>query len=1758
MKNKKHIILSLLTSIVLLFPPLWGGLGRGELLAQVSTTGYIVKGGPDTGSFTGGVFMALGSKINYGINEQRVLVDAKPGIIEQAWNDVIGVNQSPTSLTKTSVDGWGNAGAVSNNTLDTLENGWLQYTVNSTSDILGFGLSTNNTDAHYNSINYAVMINAGQLSIYNNGQLIGNYGAVTLNDSIRISRIGNILLFTKNNQELHNQALDAKQPLMADVAIYTQGTIVQLKSSFAENISKCDLAISFINTNSSIYNNTSENEIWFKFIADSTTIIIRQISDSLSLSYIQRMELYSGNCTNLQLIDTTESISNSANILTLIATDLTIGNDYFIKVLKSGLTNAIFNLELNSIFQQTACNSPCVTQAISQSCDLVCNGNFEYYTSLPSGLGNNTGYDPIGGICSWQNGSLHGTSDYYNQNTTAVDVDVPTNYSGIQTSLSSGNAKGYVGILSWSSSSVWGDNYHEYISQKLISPLLAGHTYRATMWVSLADKSDAATDNLGMYFTNSSTYLTSLGGYGIIYPANSQIVTSTSGTYLNDITQWKKITGTIIGSGEEWITIGNFNNNIQYVNNSTSVPGRGAYYYIDEVSVIEEDPNFNVTQGTPMCQGQMQTLTASGAVSYLWMPGGATTSSITVSPTTNTTYTVIGTDSYGCERTLTTTIEVYPTPLLNIASQSICPGESVQLYAYIPNVVASYTWTPGALPNLAFVSPTTTTTYTVTESLHGCTNTQTVTVKPLPAVNASPISATICAGNSIALNASGATYYNWAPGSSGLSNYIIPNPIASPVSTTTYTVTGISALTNCRNTATVTITVEQSPIVNAISNISVSGCSILVPATLFSSTTSGATYTWTNSNTAIGLPANGIGNLPSFTANNTSSSPITATITVIATANGCAGQPTTFTITIIPCCVATGSQAHTFVNGNNAVNFYTIYGPTATGANIALNGTFVVSNNITLSNCEVKLGTDAVILIKSGFTLNITTNSHLSACNNMWDKILIEPGGYLIVDKNSLIEDAKTAVYSMNGGKFLLSSARLNKNYKHIELTPYNGVHPGSIVGSSLTCQLIPGNAPTTLKPPYSGYRTDVGIEINEVDNVQIGTNVGTNLNTLKNMFKNMNTGIRSGQSSVKVYNNNFTSVSNGLPPNTGAAIVAAGDLDVPPNYTARNLIVGDDTPNGLNTFTNCVNGVVAYFNMNASVKWNDFNGINSKGVYVFANQQHNQLVIESNTFTNINTQGGIAIHSMNNRSGSSPPSLTRIQFNEIKKVNKGTGILIEELNNQTTGALYIAYNNKISEVQYGVRASNLNNVDINNNYIEIRQWINHTPPSVGIHVTGCYGTDIKSNGVSIVPQSFALKNGGIYLSLSPNSNVSCNTTSDMGFGIKCAGQMPSDIYNNLITKDFYGLWLDNNGFIGVQDGNSTAGFPSYNKWANIPVSGNSATSKRTFTSNNTIGAASPIVYKNNAGFVLNALYNPNPTGASAASVFTLTPTSNGAAASPTCTIAQFHRSTFSNLLNHAQDIALENISFPGNDANGKWLSKQGLLVNIKTDSIDVSSDGILQTFVNQATTDNMGKQAELNTIINNPAKYNTTDMSAAQVLNASVVPINDIETNQKLLNAIIIGNFLTNVPNYTATQINSIRTIAGKCPFTDGLAVYQARVMLSSIDTLGTEYINSCEMVDDATRMLYTNTTSEDSSAIMVYPNPASNQLTITYQLEATDIGSIEIYNLIGAKVLTQILDASANEKTINITSLNDGVYIYKCAINGIIVKSDKLLIMK
>jgi gliding motility-associated-like protein len=74
----------------------------------------------------------------------------------------------------------------------------------------------------------------------------------------------------------------------------------------------------------------------------------------------------------------------------------------------------------------------------------------------------------------------------------------------------------------------------------------------------------------------------------------------------------------------------------------------------------------------------------------------------------------------------------------------------------------------------------------------------------------------------------------------------------------------------------------------------------VIPSNTLSGTPAGVVFNWTNSNTSIGLPASGTGNIPSFTAINKGSSPIKGTITITPVYTGCPGAGKNYTVTVIP------------------------------------------------------------------------------------------------------------------------------------------------------------------------------------------------------------------------------------------------------------------------------------------------------------------------------------------------------------------------------------------------------------------------------------------------------------------------------------------------------------------------------------------------------------------------------------------------------------------------------------------------------------------------------------------------------------------------------------------------------------------------------------------------------------------------------------------------------------------------------------------
>ncbi|MDX2002478.1 MAG: right-handed parallel beta-helix repeat-containing protein [Chitinophagales bacterium] len=233
-------------------------------------------------------------------------------------------------------------------------------------------------------------------------------------------------------------------------------------------------------------------------------------------------------------------------------------------------------------------------------------------------------------------------------------------------------------------------------------------------------------------------------------------------------------------------------------NGCTAVDSTSVLFFLPSNSLLGND--------TAICIGESITLTASAGTSFNWNTGD-NTQSITVSPTTATSYFVDVTDGNGCAASDTILVGVNALPTVSAgADQQICEGDTATLTA---TGAVSYLWDNGVSTGSINVSPIATTDFIVVGTDgNGCVaaDTVTVAVDALPVVSAGADTA-ICTGDNVTLTATGAATFLWNGG------FITSSITVSPSADTDYIVTGTNN-SGCSANDTVTV------IVNALPNVS--------------------------------------------------------------------------------------------------------------------------------------------------------------------------------------------------------------------------------------------------------------------------------------------------------------------------------------------------------------------------------------------------------------------------------------------------------------------------------------------------------------------------------------------------------------------------------------------------------------------------------------------------------------------------------------------------------------------------------------------------------------------------------------------------------------------------------------------------------------------------------------------------------------------------------------------------------------------------
>jgi hypothetical protein len=404
-----------------------------------------------------------------------------------------------------------------------------------------------------------------------------------------------------------------------------------------------------------------------------------------------------------------------------------------------------------------------------------------------------------------------------------------------------------------------------------------------------------------------------------------------------------------------------------------------------------------VVNSASICAGSSATLTANGVSTYTWNTG-ANTTSIIVTPTVNTVYSVNG-DLVGCgvSASNAATVTINSLPIVSVNSGTICSGQS---FTMTPSGATTYAYSNGS----DVVTSSVNASYTVTGTdANGCENTavSALSVNALPIISVN--SGTICSGQSFTMIPSGATTYTFSNGSDVVTSSV----------NASYTVTGTDA-NGCENTAVSALSVNTLPIISVNSGTICAGQS-------FTMTPSGATtYTYSNGSDVVTSSVNASYTVTGTDANgceNTAVSALSVNALPVVTAvtNNtllCVGQTATLSVS--------GAANYTWSTTDNtstvavSPTVQTTYTVNGTDANGCSNSTTITQDVSLCAGIATLTNSNAAINLYPNpnnglFTIELTSTSKVTLTNALGQIVIAET---FEVGKHSLdIHNEATGVY---------------------------------------------------------------------------------------------------------------------------------------------------------------------------------------------------------------------------------------------------------------------------------------------------------------------------------------------------------------------------------------------------------------------------------------------------------------------------------------------------------------------------------------------------------------------------------------------------------------------------------------------------------------------------------------------------------------------------------------------------------------------------
>lgn len=234
---------------------------------------------------------------------------------------------------------------------------------------------------------------------------------------------------------------------------------------------------------------------------------------------------------------------------------------------------------------------------------------------------------------------------------------------------------------------------------------------------------------------------------------------------------------------------------------------------------VKPTPFITKSNDSTICKNTSVKLFVTGGNSYKWFPNtsldNSTGATAIASPSETTLYHIDITDINSCIYHDSIKVFVRPAAIFSVSpDNSVCATKSQQLIATGGD---NYSWTPALFldnPNIPnpVATPDTSITYSVKIKENTCNESAILFTKlivlPSPDLHIIKSNDINCTLPSAHLTAYGAENYIWTP-ASGLNKSTIPDPVATPLISTVYTVTG-KGVNGCINSDTISVKVDLS------------------------------------------------------------------------------------------------------------------------------------------------------------------------------------------------------------------------------------------------------------------------------------------------------------------------------------------------------------------------------------------------------------------------------------------------------------------------------------------------------------------------------------------------------------------------------------------------------------------------------------------------------------------------------------------------------------------------------------------------------------------------------------------------------------------------------------------------------------------------------------------------------------------------------------------------------------------------------------